>query len=114
MTSKYRNKKVMVDEFLFDSQAEAAFYATLKENDDIAEIRVHPRFLLIPKYTTTDGIKRRAKYYVADFLVVYKDGREEIWDVKGMETDLFRFKRDLFEYQTGKILNLWKKNGRTR
>ena len=34
--------------------------------------------------------------YIADFLVTYGDGRQEVVDVKGMETSVFRLKKKLY------------------
>ena len=37
--------------------------------------------------------------YRADFRVTYVDGHQEIEDVKGMETEIFKIKRKMFEYK---------------
>jgi hypothetical protein len=37
--------------------------------------------------------------YRADFRITYADGHQEIEDIKGMETALFKLKRKLFEYK---------------
>lgn len=64
--------------------------------------------MLVEKYVNPEGVKRRAITYVADFLVTYHDGREEVVDVKGVETDVFKIKRVLFELRYGKAITIVK------
>jgi hypothetical protein len=40
---------------------------------------------------------------VADFLIVYFDGRVVVEDVKGVETQTFKIKRKLFEPMYGPL-----------
>ncbi|CAK0771112.1 conserved hypothetical protein [Gammaproteobacteria bacterium] len=50
----------------------------------------------------TCGEKRPFGYpitYRADFRVTYADGHQEIEDVKGMETEIFKLKKKLFDYK---------------
>jgi len=45
--------------------------------------------------------------YIADFKVLYCDGRIEIVDVKGVKTDIYKIKKKLVEAQYGiKIIEL--------
>jgi len=108
----------------FPSQAEALRYLELKRLKDagiVKEIELQPVFELqpaywkccesvwsVPDWKETPALcpfcgkkmpKIRARVYRADFRVTYADGHQEIEDVKGMETEMFRFKRDLFEYR---------------
>jgi hypothetical protein len=110
----------------FDSQKEALRYielTRLKQVGIVTAIECQPEFELQPAYRKCCGRKHlvhpapgytgpnicgicgkkmpavRARVYRADFRVVYSDGHTEIEDVKGMETEMFRFKRDLFEFQ---------------
>lgn len=41
--------------------------------------------------------------YIADFLVKYSDGREEVVDVKGMRTDVYKLKKKLLLHQYPEI-----------
>jgi hypothetical protein len=67
--TKYNAKKTKLDGFTFDSQAEARRYQDLKlmhEAGEIHKLRVHPRYLLLDKFTVK-GVKYRAIEYVGDF-----------------------------------------------
>lgn len=98
--SKYNNKKVEVDGHVFDSEVEAMYYNLLKErhiNGEVESFEIQPKFILQPKF------RKRGKLfhpitYSADFKVVHNNGRTEIIDIKGMETDIFKLKAKIFEY----------------
>jgi hypothetical protein len=44
-------------------------------------------------------LKIKAITYAADFLVTYRDGHQEIVDVKGVLTPQFRDKKKTFEFR---------------
>ncbi len=110
---------------IFPSQAEASRYLQLKclqKAGIVKEIELQPVFELQPAYRKCCGhvipsstllfkkLKKcpicggkmpitRARVYRADFRVTYADGHQEIEDVKGMETEMFKIKRDFFEFK---------------
>lgn len=98
--SKYHNKKVQVDMYVFDSIAESKRYKELKlleQAGEISELELQPRFLL------QEGFKKNGKTfrkieYIADFQYI-ENGRLVIEDVKGKETEVFKLKRKLFEHE---------------
>lgn len=97
--SKMRNVKTVVDGIKFDSRAEANRYCELKllmRAGEVTDIVLQPRYLLQEAFEK-DGVRYRKMEYVADFLVTYADGRQEIEDVKGHKTRTYRDKRKLFE-----------------
>lgn len=99
--SKYKAKSCMVDDLTFDSLAEAKFYLHLKEEKEKGMIT---SFEMQPKFELQEGFRKngkaiRAVHYVADFAVLYADGTEKIYDVKGLETDVFKLKLKMFEYK---------------
>lgn len=99
--NKYGNKKVEVDGHKFDSKLEAQYYNHLKlliAAGEVTEIELQPRFELQEGFNK-NGVRHRPIHYVADFRVKYKDGKEEIVDVKGRETAVFKIKHKLFEYK---------------
>lgn len=99
--SKYSNKKSVVDGITFDSKKEAEYYCSLKllkRAGIVKEIELQPKFILQEKFKK-NGKTHRAITYIADFKVTYADGKVEIVDVKGMETDVFKLKKKMFEYQ---------------
>lgn len=87
--SKFRAVRTEVDGRSFASKLEAKRYRQLNLLWKAGEIRwftCQVPFQLVP------GVK-----YVADFLIVWADGRVTIEDVKGVETKEFKIKRKLFE-----------------
>lgn len=99
MVSKYRNKKTVVDNITFDSQAESIYYSQLKWLKQAKQIK---DFKLQPRYILQDGFKKNGKAfrsieYKADFEVHNSDGTIEVIDIKGAITKEFAIKRKLFE-----------------
>ena len=98
-TSKYNNKVVQMDGYTFDSSAEAKYYEQLKwaqEHKQILFFRLQPRYQLQEAFTK-NGTTFRKIDYIADFEIHNLDGSIEVIDVKGVETDVFKIKRKLFE-----------------
>ena len=121
--NKYRAKKTTIDGILFDSHAEALRYMELKllmQTGIVKDIECQPVFVLQPGFWKCCDCheiwgsldikkgkcrlcggkvpKTSAITYIADFRITYADGHQEIEDVKGMETALWKLKRKLFEY----------------
>lgn len=99
--NKYHAKKAVVNDVTFDSRLEARRYIELKNLQAIGEIfglQRQPEFELQPEFK-----KRNKKYrkivYIADFMYMDRKGNKIIEDCKGMETEVFRIKRKLFEYK---------------
>ncbi len=95
--SKFKNKKIMVDNFVFDSKREANYYMELKLDPDVHLLELQPKFVLQPKFKK-NGKTYREIVYIADFHVTYKNGSERIIDVKGHKTREFLLKQKMFEY----------------
>ena len=108
----------------FPSKAETARYLqlkSLKKAGIVKEIEIQPVFTLQPAHWKCPDCheiwgsadlkkgccrfcgkkldKIRSITYIADFRVTYSDGHQEIEDVKGMETEIFKLKRKMFEYR---------------
>lgn len=99
MATKYKNKKIELDGFTFDSKAEANYYDHLKQlmkKGIVTAIVPQPRYLLQESFRK-NGILFRKIEYIADFAVQYADGHSEVVDIKGVETTDFKIKRKLFE-----------------
>lgn len=99
MASKYGNKKTVIDNITFDSQAEATYYQQLKWLKQARQIK---DFKLQPRYILQEGFKKNGKTfhkieYVADFEVYKLDDSVEVVDIKGAVTKEFSLKRKLFE-----------------
>ena len=100
--SKFRNKKVSLDGYTFDSLAEAKHYKyTLKprlEAGEISHLEIHPRIRC-----ELNG--RKICDYIADFRYLDvsfagpqgQQGITVVEDVKGYKTDIYRLKKKLVE-----------------
>ncbi|EAE5669195.1 DUF1064 domain-containing protein [Listeria monocytogenes] len=112
--SKYNAKKVVIDNIKFDSKAEAAYYEQLKllkMSGEVVSFDLQPEFILQDSFVK-NGKKYHAIKYRADFLVRYKDGHEELIDIKGMLTKEFRIKQKLFELRYMQSIKCVKLKGR--
>jgi hypothetical protein len=99
--SKYHNKKTIYNGVSFMSKKEANYARmldALKWAKDPKE-RIISYETQIPFQIELNGIK--ICKYLADFVVKYKDGREEVVDCKGYRTDIYILKKKLVEAQYG-------------
>ena len=98
--SKYKNKPTIVGGIRFDSKGESERYKELVVQQKVGAIRdlkLQPRFELQPAFTK-DKIRYASISYVADFS--YHKGLMDkfiIEDFKGVETEVFKLKRRMFE-----------------
>jgi hypothetical protein len=98
--TKYNSRRIFEDGYSFDSIREYQRYTELKlmlHSGYIANLKVHPRYELIPAFEWR-GQKVRAIHYEADFEYV-ENGQTVIEDVKGFATQVFRLKEKLFKYR---------------
>lgn len=100
--SKYKNKKVMIDNILFDSKKEANYYTYLKlleKAGKITDLELQKKFILQPSFKL-NGKTYRAITYIADF--VYKEnGQVHVVDTKGYRTQAYKIKKKLFMKKYG-------------
>ena len=105
--NKFGAKRTKVDGYTFDSKAEARRYVELRALEQagaITELRRQVRYPL-----TAHDVK--IGHYVADFVyvrgdVVRGDGTEVVEDVKGIETQLFRWKARHFAAEYGREIEV--------
>lgn len=96
--NKYRNKKVQVDMYVFDSIAESRRYKELKlleKAGKIQNLELQPHFLLQEAFKKNGRTFRKIEY-IADFKYI-ENGKIIVEDVKGIQTDVFKLKHKLFE-----------------
>ena len=94
----YRNKKVQVDMYVFDSIAESRRYKELKlleRAGKIQNLELQPHFLLQESFKKNGKTFRKIEY-IADFKYI-ENGKIIVEDVKGIQTDVFKLKHKLFE-----------------
>lgn len=95
ITSKMKNKIVIVNGIKFLSKMEADFYEFLLQSNNADDIELQPRFALQPTFKK-NGITHHSITYIADFRVKSKN---LIYDVKGQKTIHFILKYKMFEYK---------------
>ena len=96
--NKYRNKKVIVEDYVFDSLQESKRYKELKlllRAGQISNLELQPHFLLQDSFKKNGKTYRKIEY-IADFKYI-ENGKTIVEDVKGMQTDVFKLKHKLFE-----------------
>lgn len=101
-TNKYKNKKVVIDNILFDSKKEANYYTYLKlleKAGKITDLELQKKFVLQTSFKL-NGKTYRAITYIADF--VYKEnGQVHVVDTKGYRTQVYKIKKKLFMKKYG-------------
>ncbi len=101
-TTKYGNRKVVVDDRVFDSGAEAHRYQELKlleQAGEISQLTCQPKFILQEGFRDFQGSSERAITYTADFSY-YERGIHVVEDVKSPATradKAYRLKVKLFK-----------------
>jgi Protein of unknown function (DUF1064) len=110
---KYHAQRTSLDGISFASKAEATRYLQLKLLQKAGVIRdlvLQPRFPLYAAIAQAEGgpyVMRTIGHYVADFEYIWAaSGELRTEDVKGVETDLFKWKKRHFELQYGRFLYL--------
>lgn len=96
--NKYKNKKVIVDDYIFDSIQESRRYKELKlllRAGQIQDLELQPHFLLQESFKKNGKTYRKIEY-IADFQY-NENGKTIVEDVKGLQTDVFKIKHKLFE-----------------
>ena len=93
--SKYKAKRVQVDDIWFDSMSEAGYYLYLKQMEKEKKIRpntlkTHPRFPIIYNGKKLCDV-------LGDFRYVDNKDCEVIIDVKGKDTPVSKLKRKLIK-----------------
>lgn len=104
--SKFNNRFVRIDGYLFHSQKEAKWWMFLRYRQNAKEIYGLERQVRYEIYRTKDG---KPRYYTADF--VYHDSLgEHVVDIKSSFTakdPVFKIKKELFEVKYNKELEIW-------
>ena len=110
MSPKAKKARTVHDEhtgktIVFDSAAQKRYYdeyvVPLFRKGQIVDYDLQRRYELLPKFQRKNGQKIRRIDYVADFWLKFKDGHEEVKDVKGsgyLVDPVAKIKRKLFYY----------------
>lgn len=87
--TKYRAKRVSIDNINFASKKEAEMYLKIKEKEKAGEILY---FLMQVPFHLPGGVK-----YVCDFMLVYPDELVRYVDAKGFKTQMYILKKKQVE-----------------
>lgn len=97
--NKYGNKKITIDNIVFDSKKEARRYQQLKSMEKaglITNLALQPKFVLQDAFVYKNRTYRKIEY-IADFSYVrVEDDILVVEDVKGLKTDVFKLKEKMF------------------
>lgn len=97
---KDKEKRTCNDK-IFDSILEMKFYRDVVlpklESGEIVSCELQVPFILQPKFVRNGKTVQPIKY-VADFVITYSNGHEEIIDTKGMPDSVAKLKRKMFWY----------------
>ena len=124
MYRKFRNKKMITAEGVFDSKFEWEYWLELKEREargEISNLQRQVSFELIPRQSAMVEVQLKTKtklkevfyehpvYYIADF--VYNEGEKRIIiDCKGFSTPDYIIKRKLMRWRGTPITEIfWKR-----
>ena len=124
MYRKFRNKKMITAEGVFDSKFEYEYWLELKEREargEISNLQRQVSFELIPRQSAMVEVQLKTKtklkevfyehpvYYIADF--VYNEGEKRIIiDCKGFSTPDYIIKRKLMRWKGTPITEIhWKR-----
>jgi hypothetical protein len=97
---KYRNVKVEVDGYKFDSKKEAAYYGklkVLKASGVVLDFKMQVRYDFV-----INGVK--IGFYKSDFDVIWKEGGLKVTDAKGFKTPVYQLKKRLMKALYGIVI----------
>lgn len=97
---KYRNVKVELDGYRFDSKKEAAYYSKLKilkASGVVIDFKMQVRYDFV-----VNGVK--IGFYKSDFDVMWKDSGLKVTDCKGFKTPVYQLKKRLMEACFGIVI----------
>lgn len=112
--SKYNvssdKSKRTYNDIIFASELEMKYYRDvvlpLFEDGKIVEFELQKKYELQPKFKH-ENKTIRAVDYVADFVLKYSDGHEEVIDTKGMPDAIAKLKRKLFWFKYPELDYKW-------
>lgn len=124
MYRKFKNKKMITAEGVFDSKFEWEYWLELKEREargEISNLQRQVSFELIPRQSAMVEVQLKTKtklkevfyehpvYYIADF-VFDEGGEQKIIDTKGFRTPDYIIKRKLMRWRGTPITEIkWKR-----
>ena len=113
IASKYNvsdKSKRTYDGIVFDSALEMRYYRDVLlpkvESGEIVSYELQKPYELQPRFKH-DGKTVLPIKYIADFFIVYSDGREEVIDTKGKPDSVALLKRKLFWYHYPTVNYKW-------
>lgn len=109
---KYNARRTFQDGQWFDSAREANRWNELhlmQRAELIVDLNRPGDYEVFPAYTRSDGKRIRSIKYRPDFEYLDTEtGQRVVEDVKGIETQVFKLKRKLFEHRYGIVIRIVK------
>lgn len=105
--NKFGNRKTVIDGIVFDSEIEGVRYRQLKIFElagEIAELRIHPKYVILDGVRLPSGKKQSQITWSADFEYVDSTDERIVEDVKSPATakkDSFRVRVKMFQARYG-------------
>jgi hypothetical protein len=100
-TTEKGKKARSFEGILFASEMELKFYRDVllpaKDRGEIVKIVLQPVFILQPSFEKF-GKKYLPIKYIGDFEVIYQDGRNILWEIKGISSNEAKLKRKMFNF----------------
>ena len=101
-TSKYKNKKIIIDGIEFDSKKEAKRYSELKlleRAGKIKDLELQKVFELQPSFKKNNKTYRKTTYKADFYYFDIEKDKYIVEDVKGFKTEVYKLKKKIFEYK---------------
>jgi hypothetical protein len=95
--SKYRSEKTEYNGMMFDSKKEADFAKNLESRKHAHELNERVTRVEYQVAYPITAKNKVVSHYFADFRITYADLHQEVVDVKGMKTPVYKLKKKLVE-----------------
>lgn len=97
-------------DIVFDSAVEMKYYRDVilpaMDVGDIVHCERQKKYILQPKFKHNDKTILPIEYK-ADFFIVFKDGREQVIDIKGCPDSVAKLKRKMFWFIYPNVEYIW-------
>lgn len=98
------------DGIIFDSAIEMKYYRDVVlpafSAGEITHFEMQKKYILQPKFKRNNKNVQPIEYK-ADFFIIFKDGREQVIDIKGCPDAVAKMKRKMFWFVYPNIEYLW-------
>lgn len=107
--TKFGNKKIIIDGYKLDSIKESSRYLELKlllRSGEISDLKLKPKFTLIPSQKLSTGKRERPCTYTADYSYI-ENGKFIVEDSKSKKNKKWKSGTKTQQYVIRRKLMLW-------